>query len=151
MGIFGPVKAIFEGTVGKLIDIAKEPIKEWQVRKTVKAKGAITIAKLEAAAGVAAAKYKYDMAMQGKVSETDWDQQAMKDAEKTWKDEIQFAIIMAPFLLCFIKPELVASGFNAVNVNIPWWWQLAFLGILARNFGLRWLVAPAAKRFGGKK
>jgi hypothetical protein len=144
MGVF---TQIFDGTVGKILDVAKEPIKEWQVRKTIKAKGRIQVVKIKARTEIAKANNEHELALQGKVTQADWDQKAMDDSEKSYKDDIQFLVVIFPMVMCFFYPDKVLAGFAAM-VKLPWWWKVAFLGMLARNFGLRWLVAPMMKRFG---
>lgn len=142
-------KSLFNGTVGKVVDLAKDPLKQWQERKTIVAEAKMEVTKIEAQAKVAVAQRKLDITVQDKSTEASWDRKAMDDADKTWKDEVQFAVVILPIAACFFWPDKVTAGFEAIK-GIPWWWNLAFLGILARNFSLRWLVAPIASRFGGK-
>lgn len=147
MGLKSIAKGFFDGTVGQIASIVKDPIKEWQERKTVESKGRIQVAKIKARTEIAKANNEHELAKQGKVTQADWDQKAMADSEKSYKDDVQFLVVILPMVMCFFYPDKVLNGFAAI-VELPWWWKVAFLGMLARNFGLRWLVAPMMKRFG---
>ena len=104
-----------------------------QVRKTaiVEAKQVLSLAKINA-----------ETKRVNKVIEatTNWDMEAMRQSQFSWKDEALMIILFAPFILAFVPffQTYIKNGF-AIIKDLPLWYQLSLVGIIAASFGLRWL------------
>ena len=71
--------------------------------------------------------------------EGDWDQQALRQSQYSWKDEWLTIIITMPFVFLFFpfSQDYVVKGFQYMS-EAPFWYQTIFMGIVAASFGLRW-------------
>ena len=81
--------------------------------------------------------------------EIDWDLEAIKATQSSWKDEWITVLLSLPFLLCFISDETRAmafAGFQALD-QAPAWYTYSFGVVIAASFGIR----SATKFFGGRK
>jgi len=100
-------------------------------RKIVEAKHDLKLAKIHAETGRV-----------NKVIEatTNWDMEAMRQSQFSWKDEALMIILFAPFVGAFIPglQKYIKSGFETI-AELPLWYQLSLVGIIAASFGLRWL------------
>lgn len=100
----------------------------WVKTRQVKAEGKVkvAIAQAEAQAKVATA-------------ERDWDTEALRQSQYSWKDEYLTIILSAPFVGSFfpVVQDHVEKGWEYV-AGAPIWYQVAFLGTVAASFGLRW-------------
>lgn len=141
---------IFSG----LTDIIKEPIVEWQKRKTIQVESKMEVEKLLAQAEIAKAQYKLDLIKEGMVIEADWDSKAQEQMRYTWKDEALLVIIYFPvvilFASIFISGDLqqrVIISVQALN-DFPIWYKMVLMGIIASVYGLRWLVSPLVNKIG---
>jgi len=71
---------------------------------------------------------------------SNWDMEAMRQSQFSWKDEALMVILFLPFLGAFIPflQPFIEEGFEIVG-ELPIWYQLSLVGIIAASFGLRWL------------
>lgn len=72
--------------------------------------------------------------------ERDWDMEALRASQNSWKDEAIMVMWFTPFIMLFIpvmQPYAVA-GFDALK-DVPYGYWLVLFGIVAQAFGLRWL------------
>jgi len=71
---------------------------------------------------------------------TDYDIQALKQAERSWKDEYLTILLSLPVIGSFIPgvQDSVVLGWDYL-AKAPVWFQMAFIGVIAATFGLRWL------------
>lgn len=137
MGIFSFISSLFTPAVNAF--------NGYQERKgeVVKAKQKLKIAKLNAEAK----RFELQQA-----ATTNWDIEAMRQSQFSWKDEYLLVILTLPFIGAFIPKvqDYVAKGFGYIDA-MPIWYQTAFVGIIAASFGLRWLFqGKVNKMVGGK-
>lgn len=127
-------------------DIIKEPLLEWQKRKTIKQEADSKVVVLEAEAKVEKAKASIELAKQGQQIEGDYDKRAQDNMRTSWKDEYLTILVFAPAIMAFIPKtqELAEKGFKILE-DLPLWYRISILGIIAAVFGLRWLIAPLVK------
>ena len=78
---------------------------------------------------------RYEMQAQ---AEADWDQEALRQAQYSWKDELITIIIFAPLIVAWFDPNKAMEWVKFVS-KMPLWYQLIMTGIVAASFGLRWL------------
>jgi hypothetical protein len=80
--------------------------------------------------------------------ELDWDLEAMKATQNSWKDEWITLLFSIPLILAFCGDwgnDIVARGFEALEV-MPQWYQIALGGIVSASIGMR-----SVGKFFGKK
>ena len=81
--------------------------------------------------------------------EIDWDLEAMRATENSWKDEWITLLFSIPLILAFCGDwgnDIVARGFDSLEV-MPQWYQIALGGIVSASIGMR----SESKFFGKKK
>lgn len=85
------------------------------------------------------AKYKSEEArfMAQAKAEADWDQEALRQAQHSWKDELITIVIYAPLIVAWFRPDLAQDWVDFVS-QLPSWYQILMAGILCASFGLRW-------------
>lgn len=73
-------------------------------------------------------------------SESNWDMEALRQSQFSWKDEWFTILLSFPFIGAFIPTvqEHVVKGFSYLQAT-PDWYRLAFLGAVCASFGLRWM------------
>ncbi len=71
--------------------------------------------------------------------EADWDKEALRQSQFSWKDEFLTIVFFAPFVGAFIPKvqDYVLTGFQYLG-KVPEWYIVCILGIVAATFGLRW-------------
>jgi hypothetical protein len=70
-------------------------------------------------------------------NETDWDNEALRQAQYSWKDEFITLIWYFPLIVFWFDPKKAQEWITFVG-NVPGWYQAGMFGILAASFGLRW-------------
>jgi len=73
--------------------------------------------------------------------EQNYDLQAQKNAQTSWKDEILMLIWFAPMVLGWWDEDgkrVSATEWVAFANSLPYWWWFGSFGIIAATFGLRW-------------
>tara|TARA_R100000935_G_scaffold44932_2_gene67945 strand:+ start:21 stop:377 length:357 start_codon:yes stop_codon:yes gene_type:complete len=80
--------------------------------------------------------------------EIDWDIEAIKATQNSWKDEWIILLFSIPLILAFCGDwgnEIVQRGFLALEV-MPAWYQYSLGGIVSASIGIR-----SVSKFFGKK
>lgn len=82
-------------------------------------------------------------------SEADYDMEALRQTQYSWKDEVALVVILAPFVGSFLPwtQDAVAKGWVHLNTHAPEWYSYTFMAAIAASMGIRWAVT----QFGGKK
>lgn len=127
--------------IGKaIIDLVASPIKDWSSRRTLKAETDAKVAILEAEARVKQAERLV-------TAEIDWDAEAMRQTEHSWKDEWFALLLSAPFIASFIPglQDYTIKGWEYLGMA-PDWYRYAFLGAVCASFGLRWAMKGFFKK-----
>lgn len=73
--------------------------------------------------------------------ESNWDLEAQKQAQYSWKDEFIMVVWFTPFIMLFIpgkSQEAAKIGFRNL-AEVPYGYWLVIFGVVASSFGLRWL------------
>lgn len=105
--------------------------------ETKKAKAKQKLVKIEAETAI----------MKKQISgEIDWDIQAQKNAESSWKDEWLTIIFTIPLIMLMLGQEERVNAFFAALENAPDFYQYLLGVIVAASFGFR-----GASKFLGKK
>lgn len=101
--------------------------------------GRVRIKEAKINAEVARYNAQAEIAKQVQQQEGDWDIEALKASQNSWKDEWLTLLLSFPFIGAFIPvvQDYVLIGFKYLD-STPGWYQMSFLGIVAASFGLRW-------------
>lgn len=75
-------------------------------------------------------------------SEADWDLEAIRQAQYSWKDELITIIWFAPLVVAWFYPQDALEWVVFVG-ELPFWYQIGMFGIMAASFGLRWFFKQA--------
>lgn len=75
-------------------------------------------------------------------SEANYDLEALRQTQHSWKDEFALVIVVFPFIGAFLPwtQEYVESGWIFLSDKTPdyYWW--IFSGAIAASMGIRWAV-----------
>jgi hypothetical protein len=75
--------------------------------------------------------------------ELDWDIEAQKQAQYSWKDEFITLVWFAPLIMAWWDPIRAQAWIDFVS-GLPYWYQIGMFGIIAASFGLRWYFKSQA-------
>ena len=70
-------------------------------------------------------------------AEADWDLEAQRQAQFSWKDEMITIVWFAPLVMAWFDEERARQWVVFVQ-ELPYWYQFGMFGIIAASFGLRW-------------
>lgn len=70
-------------------------------------------------------------------TEADWDLQAQKQAQYSWKDEFITLVWFSPLVVAWFYPERAKAWVDFIG-SLPYFYQFIMFGIVAASFGLRW-------------
>ena len=129
-----------------IINIVKEPINEWQKRKTLEVEIKDKDKERQHELNIKKIDVANELAKQGIQIEADWDTNAQQDMKTSWKDEYLTILFSVPLILSFIPStqEAILNGFETLN-KTPDWYMMLVMGIVAAVFGLRWLISRKIK------
>lgn len=105
--------------------------------KAVKEGGKVELAKLEL-------EIRKDKLAAAYKAEADYDTQAMKNMQTSWKDEYLMLLHTFPIWGYGIPSATLQEGLDRIWYqfnNADYWWWMCYLGIIASTFGLRWLFS----------
>ena len=97
---------------------------------------------------VAVQKANAEIKVKQATGEIDWDIEAIKATQNSWKDEWITLLFSIPLILAFCGDwgnEIVAQGFASLEI-MPQWYQIALGGIVSASIGMR-----SVSKFFGKK
>lgn len=128
--------------VSEVVNVVKEPINEWQKRKTLKVENEAKELDREHEIKMKKMDIAFKLAEQGKEVEANWDMEAQKQMRYSWKDEWFVLLFSIPLIAAFIPniAPYILQGFNVLE-KTPHWYMLLVMGIVASTFGLRWLIS----------
>ena len=109
--------------------------------------GKVEEKKAESATKVAKAQAEAIVMQKKATGEIDWDLEAIKGSQNSWKDEWLVILFSVPLILAFIPgmEDVVSHGFQQLE-QMPEWYQYSLGVIVAASFGVR-----SATKFFGKK
>ena len=98
---------------------------------------------------VAVQKANAEIRVKQATGEIDWDIEAIKATQNSWKDEWITLLFSIPLILAFCGEwgnDIVQAGFAALE-TMPTWYQYSLGGIVSASIGMR----SVSKFFTGKK
>lgn len=113
--------------LGPVVDIVGTSIKGFVDTKKAKAEQKVT--EIKAKTSLMEKQIK---------GEVDWDLEAIKGSQGSWKDEYLTIIFSIPLLLCFLPftVEYVERGFVALS-QTPDWYKYTLGVIVSASFGIK--------------
>ena len=125
-----------------IANIVKEPIVEWQKRKTLEVAQVDKAREREHELNLKKIDVATELAKQGQKIEADWDTNAQQDMKTSWKDEYLTILFSIPLILAFFPQtqDTVLKGFETLD-KTPEWYMVLVGGIVASAFGLRGLLS----------
>jgi hypothetical protein len=132
------ISGIVEGVLG----VVKEPIVEWQKRKTLEVEQRDRELDRDHEARMKKIDVATELAKQGIQVEADWDARAQESMKHSWKDEWFTILFSLPLIGAFVPSwqAIILDGFNTLQ-KTPEWYIMLVTGIVAATFGLRWLIS----------
>ena len=132
----------FSTILEPIVNLVKEPIMEWQKRKTIEVENESKERDRQHELNLKKVDIAFELAKQGQQIEADWDTNAQQDMKTSWKDEFYVILFSIPLIMAFIPDmqDIVLKGFETLN-KTPDWYMLLITGIVASVFGLRWLIS----------
>ena len=132
----------FSTILEPIVNLVKEPIVEWQKRKTMEVENESKERDRQHELNLKKVDIAFELAKQGQQIEADWDTNAQQDMKTSWKDEFYVILFSIPLIMAFIPDmqDIVLKGFETLN-KTPDWYMLLVTGIVASVFGLRWLIS----------
>lgn len=132
----------FSTILEPIVNLVKEPIVEWQKRKTIEVENESKERDRQHELNLKKVDIAFELAKQGQQIEADWDTNAQQDMKTSWKDEFYVILFSIPLIMAFIPDmqDIVLKGFETLN-KTPDWYMLLVTGIVASVFGLRWLIS----------
>lgn len=132
----------FSTILEPIVNLVKEPIVEWQKRKTIEVENESKERDRQHELNLKKIDIAFELAKQGQQIEADWDTNAQQDMKTSWKDEFYVILFSVPLVMAFIPDmqDIVLKGFETLN-KTPDWYMLLITGIVASVFGLRWLIS----------
>ena len=101
-------------------------------------KGVVETRKAKAEQKVTEIKAKTELMQQQIKGEVDWDLEAIKNTQGSWKDEYLTILFSIPLCLCFLPftVEYVERGFEALS-QTPDWYKYTLGVIVSASFGIK--------------
>lgn len=121
-------KILGGGVIGSLIETGGNLIGKWQERKTLKAEGKIRIEQA-----------RIDMKVRKLNGDIDYNVEAQKGMQASWKDEFITVILWGFFICCFV-PQLqpyIKEGLSFLRTEAPYWLEFSLVGTVVASFGLK--------------
>ena len=123
-----------------LTSIVKEPLVEWQKRKTLEVAQVDKELEREHELNVKKIEVNYELAKNGMNIAANSDITSQKAMKTTYKDEWFVALFSIPLILAFV-PEyqgVVLKGFDTLS-KTPDWYMWLVTGMVSATFGLRFM------------
>ncbi|NTU54838.1 MAG: hypothetical protein HGA79_01135 [Anaerolineales bacterium] len=81
-----------------------------------------------------------DIDMANQKATTDYDLEALKQTQTSWRDEYLTVLLSLPVIGSFfpVVQDSVVRGWEYLG-KAPMWFQVSWIGVIAATFGLRWL------------
>lgn len=76
-----------------------------------------------------------DLVSQAQSYEQLWEIEQIRSGVHSWKDEYVTLVISIPAILSFVCPDIVLSGFKALEAS-PEWYQYTFLSVMLAAVGI---------------
>ena len=126
--------------LGPILSLVSAPIKSFMETRTIKAENKANIEQAKVNAQIKQIERTAE-------SEINYDIEALRQQQYSWKDEFALLVITFPFIGSFLPwtQEFVMLGWEYVS-KAPEWYSYTFIGAISASLGISW----ATKMFGKK-
>ena len=126
--------------LGPILSLESAPIKSFMETRTIKAENKANIEQAKVNAQIKQIERTAE-------SEINYDIEALRQQQYSWKDEFALLVITFPFIGSFLPwtQEFVMLGWEYVS-KAPERYSYTFIGAISASLGIRW----ATKMFGKK-
>ena len=126
--------------LGPVLNLVGAPIKSYMEERTTKIKSKAKIAEAKVDAEIKRIVKTAD-------SEVNYDVEALKQQQYSWKDEFALLVITLPFIGSFLPwtQEYVMLGWGYVS-QAPEWYSYTFIGAISASLGIRWATKMLGKK-----
>ena len=134
--------------IGPVVGAVSGYFKDRQEIKKAKVEAEKITIQAEAEVKKAEAVSKMKRAEAGELQDYELDRIAMKNMEKSWKDELVLIIFLIPAVMSFIPgySYQVKAGFDAL-AQTPDWYQWILMGMIIVIYGLRGMASKVMDKF----
>ena len=126
--------------LGLIINLVSAPVKSYMEERTTKIKSKAKIAEAKVDAEIKRIEKTAD-------SEINYDVEALKQQQYSYKDEFALLVITMPFIGSFLPwtHEYVMLGWDYVS-RAPEWYSYTFIGAISASLGIRWATKMLGKK-----
>ena len=126
--------------LGPVLNLVGAPIKSYMEERTTKIKSKAKIAEAKVDAEIKRIEKTAD-------SEINYDVEALKQQQYSYKDEFALLVITLPFIGSFLPwtQEYVMLGWDYVS-RAPEWYSYTFIGAISASLGIRWATKMLGKK-----
>lgn len=129
----------FTTLLSGLVSVFTGSVQGWQDRETARVQNEVAIERARAEA---------EVTRLNKIAEADinWDYEALRQADRSWKDEYWTIILSIPMVLIFVPGMEVHIQHGFKNLEaVPEWYRYAVGTAIAAAFGFRKLTELVGK------
>jgi len=136
------------------VDIAANYFKGKQELRKVELEAKKKVIEAKANAELAISEAKIQMAKSGQANNYNLDMMAMKNMEKSYKDEFILIIFLAPMIMAFVPSydTIALKGFEVIS-QMPEWYRYVIIGMVVVIYGMRGMLRDLINKkltFGNK-
>ena len=126
--------------LGPIISLVSAPVKSYMEERTAKVQSKAKIAEAKVNAEIKRIEKTAD-------SEINYDVEALKQQQYSYKDEFALLVITMPFIGSFLPwtQEYVMLGWDYVS-RAPEWYSYTFIGAISASLGIRWATKMLGKK-----
>lgn len=126
--------------LGPIVSLVSEPVKSYMKERTIKAENKVKVEQAKVNAQIRQIERTAE-------SEINYDIEALRQQQYSWKDEFALLVITLPFIGSFLPwtQEFVMLGWEYV-ANAPEWYSYTFIGAISASLGIRWATKMFAKK-----
>ena len=126
--------------LGPILSLVSEPVKSFMETRTIKAENKAKIEEAKVNAQIRGIERTAE-------SEINYDIEALRQQQYSWKDEFALLVITLPFIGSFLPwtQEFVMLGWDYVS-RAPEWYSYTFIGAISASLGIRWATKMVGKK-----
>ena len=133
--------SIVGSLLGGVVNGVSGYFKGKQELKKVKLESEKKMIEARANAEIAISEAKIQMAKSGQANDYNLDMMAMKNMEKSYKDEFILIVFLAPMIMAFVPgyDTIALAGFKVIS-QMPEWYRYIIIGMVVVIYGMRGML-----------
>jgi len=127
--------------LSSVVDVASSYFKGKQELRKVELEAKKKVIEAKANAELAISEAKIQMAKSGQANDYNLDMIAMKNMEKSYKDEFILIVFLAPMMMAFVSgyDTVALKGFEVIS-KMPEWYRYIIVGMVVVIYGMRGML-----------